>query len=46
MGLGMLVRIHHTCHDNGGTLVVASPSDHVRRLFELTDMDRVLTIVG
>lgn len=46
MGLGMLLRVHHTCHDNGGSLVVASPSDQVRRLLKLTEMDQVLTIVG
>ncbi len=42
----MLLRVHHTCQDNGGSLVVASPSDQVRQLLKITELDEVLTIIG
>ena len=45
-GLSMLVRLHRACIANGGSLVVADPSEPVRRLFEISKVDEVLTIAG
>jgi anti-anti-sigma factor len=45
-GLSMLVRLHRACVANGGSLVVVAPSEPARRLFEISKVDEVLTIVG
>jgi anti-anti-sigma factor len=46
MGLNMLVRVHAICARNGGSLIVASPSDHVRQLLKLSRVDEVVQVMG
>lgn len=43
-GLNMLLRLNSRCFAAGGALVVASPSEQVRRLLELTNSNGYLTI--
>jgi anti-anti-sigma factor len=43
-GINMLVRVHNLCEANGGSLVVAAPSEPVRRVLALTGIDQHLTI--
>jgi anti-sigma B factor antagonist len=44
-GLGALVAVHHFAEAKGAQLVVKSPPDHVRNLFNLTRLDNLLTVV-
>jgi anti-anti-sigma factor len=44
-GIRMLLRVHHACEANGGSLVVAAPSKAVRQLFDLAKVHEVITIV-
>ena len=46
MGLAMLLRIHRLCEANGGSLALAAPSDNVRKLLRLSQLDSVLTVLG
>jgi anti-sigma B factor antagonist len=43
-GINMLVRVNNACVDNGGSLTVVAPTDAIRELFEITRLDKVLTI--
>jgi anti-sigma B factor antagonist len=43
-GIGVLLSAQRRIHAAGGDLVVTNPSDHVRRVFALTGVDRELTI--
>jgi anti-anti-sigma factor len=43
-GIGVLLSAQRRIHAVGGDLVVTNPSDHVRRVFALTGVDRELTI--
>jgi anti-sigma B factor antagonist len=43
-GIGVLLSAHRRVRAAGGRLVVANPSDHVRKVFELTGVERSLTI--
>jgi anti-sigma B factor antagonist len=43
-GLGALVAVHHFAEAKGAQLVVKSPPDHVRNLFNLTRLDNLLTV--
>ena len=44
-GLEIVLRAARRAHDSGRRLVVARPSPYVRRLFEMTAIDRSLDIV-
>jgi anti-anti-sigma factor len=44
-GLEVLLRAARRAHDEGRRLIVARPSRYVRRLLELTAIDRSLDIV-
>lgn len=43
-GLNALIEVHQALGDRGGSLVVRSPSQAVRRLFEITALDRVIMV--
>lgn len=43
-GLNTLIEVHQALGDRGGSLVVRTPSQAVRRLFEITALDRVITV--
>lgn len=43
-GVFALVRSHEACEAAGGTMTVRSPSASVRRVFELTHLDRMFAI--
>jgi anti-sigma B factor antagonist len=43
-GLSVLVAGHKRLGQHDGSLVIASPSAPVRRLFDIAGLDRVLTI--
>jgi anti-anti-sigma factor len=43
-GIGILLSTQRRVQAAGGRLVVANPSDHVRKVFSLTGVDRSLTI--
>jgi anti-sigma B factor antagonist len=43
-GIGVLLSAQRRVHAAGGELVVANPSDHVRKVFALTGVDRSLKI--
>ncbi len=43
-GLGALVAVHHYAEARGAQLVVKSAPSHVRDLFNLTRLDKLLTI--
>ena len=45
LGLRLLLEVHHGCQMRSGSLLVAAPSDAVRRVFELTKLDEVLTVI-
>ena len=44
-GIRVLLGVHHTCMANGGSLIVAAPSAAVRRVFDLTQVSEVITII-
>lgn len=46
MGLAMLLRIDRLCTANGGSLALAAPSENVRKLLKMAQLDEVLTILG
>lgn len=43
-GLSVLVGGVKRLRDHGGTMVVRSPSEHTRRLFEITGLDAILDV--
>ena len=43
-GIGILLSAQRRVHAVGGDLGVTNPSDHVRKVFALTGVDRELTI--
>jgi anti-sigma B factor antagonist len=45
-GLHMLSDTNRAMRAAGGTMRVVSPSDNIRKIFELTGLDHVLTIVA
>lgn len=44
-GLGVLLEAHHRLKERGGRLRIVNPSVTLRRLLQLTRLDRVLEIV-
>ena len=46
MGLTMLLRIDRLCTANGGSLALAAPSENVKKLLRMAQLDKVLTILG
>ena len=44
-GLNMLVGFHYKCERNGGSLKVMAPPPEVVRLFEITGLDQILSVV-
>jgi anti-sigma B factor antagonist len=45
-GLSMLVRLRHKAHARGLALVLVDPSPAVRRLLEITRIERLFTLAG
>jgi anti-anti-sigma factor len=43
-GITALVRVHHRLVDRGSQLVLAAPQRQVRRVLEVTGLDRVFVI--
>jgi anti-sigma B factor antagonist len=43
-GLGALVAVHHFAESRGAQLVVRAAPSHVRELFNLTRLDKLLTL--
>ncbi len=43
-GLGVLIAQHSRLTPAGGALIIANPSNHVKHLFALARLDKVLTI--
>lgn len=43
-GLNTLIAVQRSVRERGGRLVVRAPSRTVRRLFEITAIDRVITV--
>jgi anti-anti-sigma factor len=43
-GLGTLVWAMKRLHEKGGSLLIRNPSPQVRRIFDITGLDRILTI--
>jgi anti-anti-sigma factor len=45
-GINLFVALHRECERNGVRLAIAAPTEPTRRLFEVTGVDRLLTIDG
>jgi anti-anti-sigma factor len=43
-GLGVLLRAHHAAQDEGRRVLLASPSERVRRLLQISALDDVLLV--
>lgn len=44
-GLGMVVSLSKKCRENGGKLVLCAMDPMLKSVFEMTKLDRILTIV-
>lgn len=44
-GLGLLVRLHRLCEDNGGKLIIFHPHQNIREVFEITGLGSFMTII-
>lgn len=44
-GLRVLIEAHQRCLDAGSTLTIVAPSEPVRRLFEISEVDDYLIVV-
>ncbi len=42
--LGVFIALQKSLSPEGGKIIVASPSDSIRRILEITSLDRILTV--
>jgi anti-sigma B factor antagonist len=45
VGVGLLLGLHKRLRERSGSLVVVCPEPRVRRVLELTEVDRIITVV-